>query len=355
MTPDPARPAERRKTMKKINKRIILAITISLGIILAALSLSACGAANHDAEMPMMKAVGGAGGVGGTYEMAVAETAVAEEALYEYDAAESGVMMNGGMTAEVQNPSPKRKLIKNVHMELETKEFDKVTASISRRVTELGGYIENSSISNPNSYDQYVGRRYMNLTARIPCDKLDGFVQQVETEGNVIYKDENVTDITLQYTDTESRKKSLLTEQERLNELMKKAETVEDIIAIESRLSEVRYQLESIESQLRTYDNQVDYSTVNININEVVDYTPVKETSVWERISEGFKASLISVGNFFENLFVGILALSPILLLIAVFIVIIVLVIRKIVKKKKASKQKEQPQPETPETEKNQE
>ena len=124
---------------------------------------------------------------------------------------------------------------------------------------------------------------------------------------------------------------------------MKKAETVEDIIAIESRLSEVRYQLESIESQLRTYDNQVDYSTVNININEVVDYTPVKETTVWERISEGFKASLISVGNFFENLFVGILAFSPILLLIAAFIVIIVLVIRKIAKKKKASKQKEQP------------
>ena len=334
--------------MKTTRNRIIAVIAIVLGFMLAALSFSAWGAANYDAEMPMMKAAGGAGGVGGTYEMAVAETAAAapmyEEAAYEYDAAESGAMMNGGMSSEVQNPSPNRKLIKNVYMELETKEFDKVTAAISNRVAQLGGYIENSSISNPNSYDQYVGRRNMNITARIPCDRLDGFVQQVETEGNVTYKDENVTDITLQYTDTESRKKSLLTEQDRLNELMKKAETVEDIIAIESRLSEVRYQLESIESQLRTYDNQVDYSTVSININEVVDYTPVKETSVWERISEGFKASLLSVGNFFENLFVGILAFSPILLLIAVFIVIIVLVIKKIVRKKKTSKQKEQPQ-----------
>ena len=331
--------------MKTTRNRIIAVIAIVLGFMLAALSFSACGAANYDAEMPMMKAAGGAGG---TYDLAVAETAAAapmyEEAAYEYDAAESGAMMNGGMSSEVQNPSPDRKLIKNVYMELETKEFDKVTAAISNRVAQLGGYIENSSISNPNSYDQYVGRRNMNITARIPCGRLDGFVQQVETEGNVTYKDENVTDITLQYTDTESRKKSLLTEQERLNELMKKAETVEDIIAIESRLSEVRYQLESIESQLRTYDNQVDYSTVNININEVVDYTPVKETGVWERISEGFKASLISVGNFFENLFVGILAFSPILLLIAVFIVIIVLVIKKIVRKKKTSKQKEQSQ-----------
>lgn len=310
---------------------------------LAALSLSACGAANYDAEMPMMKAAGGAGG---TYEMAVAETAAAapmyEEAAYEYDAAESGAMMNGGMSSEVQNPSPNRKLIKNVYMELETKEFDKVTAAISRRVTELGGYIESSSISNPNSYNEYVGRRNMSMSARIPCDRLDEFVQNVESEGNITYKDENVTDITLQYTDTESRKKSLLTEQERLNELMKKAETVEDLIAIESRLSEVRYQLESIESQLRTYDNQVDYSTVNLNINEVVDYTPVKEASVWERITEGFRASLTAVGNFLENLFVGILAYSPILLLVAVFVVIIVLIIKAINKKRKEAKQKKQ-------------
>ena len=68
--------------------------------------------------------------------------------------------------------------------------------------------------------------------------------------------------MTLQYVDLESHKKALTTEQDRLIELMEQAETVEDIITIEGRLSEVRYQLESMESQLRTYDNKIDYSTV---------------------------------------------------------------------------------------------
>ena len=52
-------------------------------------------------------------------------------------------------------------------------------------------------------------------------------------------------------------------------ELMAKAENVDAVIAIESRLSEVLYELESIKSSLRVYDNQVLYSTIYLNINEV--------------------------------------------------------------------------------------
>ena len=59
-------------------------------------------------------------------------------------------------------------------------------------------------------------------------------------------------------------------------ELLEKAGTVEDIITIEGRLSEVRYQLEAYASQLRTFDNQVDYSTVHINISEVERETKVE-------------------------------------------------------------------------------
>ena len=82
------------------------------------------------------------------------------------------------------------------------------------------------------------------------------------------------------------------TEQERLLQLLEQAESIEDIITIEQRLSDVRYQLESMESQLRSYDNQVDYSTVYLYIDEVEVYTPVEEETTWERISAGFMDSL---------------------------------------------------------------
>lgn len=328
---------------KEMKNRMAAAAVMLLSLVVAAGTLTACSSPQ-----------GGAGGIGlkkaEIYEMAVAETAasseapamnymydemaVAEEAAYGLD---EGAYMAGGETTTVQNPN--RKLIKNVYLDIETKEFDGLTNALGRQVSEMGGYIECSNISYPSSFDDYLGRRSMNFSARIPAERLDEFVQHVENSGNVTYKSENVTDVTLQYTDIESKKKSLQLEQEKLNELMQKAETVEDTIAIEARQSEVRYQLESIESQLRTYDNQVEYSTVNVNVNEVVDYTPVKEYTVWERISEGFNASIRAIGEFFKNLFVGIIAYSPIILLAGAIIAVIVLIIRKLVKKNKKQKE----------------
>ena len=95
------------------------------------------------------------------------------------------------------------------------------------------------------------------MTARIPAKRLDEFVQRVGEQSNITNKEERVEDVTLQYVDLESRKKALATEQDRLLELLEKAESVEDIISIEARLSDVRYELESMESQLRTLNNQI--------------------------------------------------------------------------------------------------
>ena len=95
---------------------------------------------------------------------------------------------------------------------------------------------------------------------------------------------------------------------------------MEDIITIESRLSEVRYQIESMESQLRTFDNQVDYSTVNLSIEEVEIFTPVEEETPWERISEGFAESLDNIGNGFVEFGIWFVIHIPYLVIWAVFI-----------------------------------
>jgi hypothetical protein len=73
--------------------------------------------------------------------------------------------------------------------------------------------------------------------------------------------------------DLESHKKALQEEEKRLLSFMEDAESIEDLITIEDRLTNVRYQLESMESQLRTYDNQVNYSSVHMNIEEVETIT----------------------------------------------------------------------------------
>ena len=118
----------------------------------------------------------------------------------------------------------------------------------------------------------------------------------------------------------ESRKKALEVEQERLLSLLEKAETVEDIIVIETRLSEVRYELESYGSQLRTYDNKVDYSTVNIDIREVERVTPVAEESVWDRIKNGVGESIYDILRDIKNFVIGFIIDLPYIIVWAIIL-----------------------------------
>lgn len=260
------------------------------------------------------------------------ETAVTEE---NYEMEDGG---SGSQSPEVQDTA--RKLIRNVDLQVETEEFDDLLSTISRKTESLSGYIEESYTYNGSTY-YGRGNRSASLTIRIPADRLDDFLSEISEVSNVISRNESVTDVTLQYVDMESHKKALLAEQERLLELIDQAENIEDIITIESRLSEVRYQLESMESQLRTMDNQVSYSTIYLSIEEVKQYTPVAEQSIGEKIVTGFTGSLKDVGVGLMNFVIGIIINLPYLVLWAVIILIVVLIIRAVIRRKRNGKQRE--------------
>ena len=242
-----------------------------------------------------------------------------------------------------------RKLIRTVFLTMETTEFDPLLEELSQTVTNLGGYVESSNVSGSSILASPESRRYANLIVRIPSDQLDGFLSQMESLGNVTNRSESTEDVTLQYSDMESRKKALLIEQERLLELLAEAESMDAVIALESRLSEIRYQLESIESQLRIYDNQVDYSTVHIDLSEVKVFTSTSPDSIGTRIQKGFSKNLKSVSDGLVNFFVMIITSLPTLVVLAVILGILVLILRKLIRfdKRQIQKNKKTDSPET--------
>ena len=248
---------------------------------------------------------------------------------------------NSGLTSAtaIQPVTAARKLIRTVDLSVETTDFDSLLDMLTRTVTEMGGYIEQSDISGSSISDAQGSRRYASLTARIPSDKLDTFISQVDENGNITNKSENTQDVTLQYSDIESRKKTLSVEQDRLWELLAKADSMDAVIALESRLSEIRYQLESMESQLRTYDNQVDYCTVYLNLDEVRVFTPTTPDSVITRIQKGFSRNLESVGNGAVNFFIWLISSLPVILVVAIFAFVIISILR-LVPHRKIKKQR---------------
>ncbi len=265
------------------------------------------------------------------YETEYIDEEYTEEAVEEYDSGSNAEMLD--------ESASNRKLIRNVSMDVETEQFDELIGQIEEKTKALGGYIEDSYTYNGRSY-RSNDTKNANLTIRIPSVKLDEFLSAVSDQSNVTSKNENVTDVTLQYVDLESHKKALEAEQERLLEMIEQAETVEDMITIESRLSEVRYQLESQESQLRTFDNQIQYSTVYLNIAEVEKYTPVAERTFFEKISDGFTDNLAGVAEDLVNFVIWFISSLPYLVVWGIIIVIAVKLIGKGISDKKERKER---------------
>lgn len=248
------------------------------------------------------------------------EEAVTEEEVFD------SISDSSSSSAADPTYAGARKLIRTFDLTVETLEFDDFIAAVKKEVSKLGGYIESSSVSG-NSYN-YTSNRNADFVCRIPSDKLNEFVNTVGGLGNVTYSYEDARDITLTYVDTEARIKSLQTEYDRLLELLAEAENIDTIILLEQRITEVRYQLESYQSQLRTYDNLVDYSTVNLYVNEVKRITAPEQETVWQRIQSDFSDNIYDIWVGAENFFVWFVANIPYFIIWGVIIAVIVIIVR---------------------------
>lgn len=289
----------------------------------------------------LLAGCGGASKSTQAFDAAAAAPAEAANGAY-YDM-ESAKSEDGGLTGDTDSTvlPEGRKWIITVNMSAETEDLDALMEALNGKISGLGGYVEDQDSYNGSMYSS---RRYRSasLTVRIPAERVDEFTEEMSGIANVVSTNLSREDITLSYVATESRVKALQTEEARLLELMEQAETMADLLEIESRLTDVRYELENRASQLRLYDNQVDYATIYLSIDEVQEYTPVEEPTVWERISGGFVSSVKGVGNGLLDLLVWVLAKSPYLVILGgVTAGVVVLVKKRKARKaaKKAAKQ----------------
>lgn len=308
--------------------------------------LTACGGSQNTSKEAAYAVRGDADFYSASYATNAAVEVGAPQMAYDEEMADctedAGFSELSGQPAvgeSVQTPSS-RKLIRNVNMEVETQEFDDLVAFLESSAAAVGGYVENSYSYNGSSYNGRGSQRSASFTLRIPADKLDQFLNDVGGRANVISRNQNVQDVTLTYVDMESHKNALRTEEQSLINMLAKAETVEDLITIENRLADVRYQIESMESQLRTYDNLVDYATLTISVSEVEELTPVVEQTAWEKMSSGFTSSLHNIGRGLQNFGIGVVMNLPYILVWAVVLIALFFigkaVIKSVIKKVKA-------------------
>lgn len=258
-----------------------------------------------------------------------------------YDGASDMVTEEGKPAETVMTAN--QKLVRTMTVEAETADMDALLTELDQKIISLGGYVENKSTRNGGSTStrRY---RYADMTIRIPADRLGEFIDHISGQTNVLSYNESADDITLRYVATQSRVTALETEQQRLLELLAKAENMTDLLLIEERLTNVRTELEEFTSQMRIYDNMVDYGTVRLSVTEVQEFTPVQEETVWQKIGNGITESWKNLCDGAEAVFVFLIVSLPYCIPIGGAVLITVIAVKLANRK---PKKKETPSEET--------
>lgn len=316
----------------------------TLSLLLAVLlvfALCACGSADSASSAPSA-----------AYDMVSTETAYPAEAPeedYGGFAVAGGTQLETGSGAAPEG-SPE-KLIYSASATVETTEFDRTIEKLSALVEQYGGFVESSSINGSNYYTQsrgYSSERYASYVIRVPSSKFSALMGSLSTLGNVPYSHTYTENITAQYYDTDARLTAYQTQEARLLEMMEAAETVEDLIAIEEKLTELRYQIESLQSTLKNWDRQVAYSTLDLEVQEVIEYTPESRMSYGQELALALTNGIRRTGEFFKDLLLAIVGALPALVILAVVLAILIPVWKK---HRKARRAKKNPPPENPKQE----
>lgn len=259
--------------------------------------------------------------------------------------AEAASNAYGGVIAGEVKGSLSEKIIYSAYAEVETTEFEESVEAVYDLLDQYGGFLENSSVTGSNLSDTINGiqsNRSATFTLRVPKENYSAVTAALDTVGNVTYLTNDAENITAMYTDTESRRKAYETEEERLLEIMSKAETVEDLIDLESRLSQIRYEKENLTAQLKNWDNQVDYSSVSVTLNEVQVLTPeppAEEPTYGQELKEGFIGSVKFMGRACKALLKLFVEAIPVLLPIGVIVLAVILICVRSKKRKEKKRE----------------
>ena len=326
------------KHLKRISALLLAAMML--------LSLCACSSSNHSKQTGTSSgsAVSSSYSSYDVADYAMEEAMVADGDMgYGFSAVPMAAAGSTNTTAargtESEAPSENPdKIIYSADVTVETTAFDETIGKVSALVEQFSGWIEASSVSGSNYYQKARGTastRDASFTLRIPSGRFQELMDSLSGLGNIPYSHIYTENVTAQYYDVQAHLKAYQTQETRLLEMMELAETVEDVITIEDRLTELRYQIESLQSRLNNWDRRVSYSTIALSVKEVREYTPEEKVnpSFGEELAQALKDGLENAGEFLKNLLVFLVEALPVLLLLIPIVWLVIWLLRRIIRR----------------------
>ena len=235
-------------------------------------------------------------------------------------------------------------IIRNGAMDLEVEDFDVTYSRIEEIVQSLEGYIESADTYTTPVYDS-SGRigdlQGGNVSLRIPSARFDTGMQQLKTLGTVTRSNISSYDVTEQYIDTQSRIKNLEAREQRLRELLGRAENIKDIIEIDQQLVNVRTEIDSLTGILKNYDKSLQMSSIQVSIRE----KSLSESSIsplngnlFDRLRANLIRSINALVQMSQALLIGLVAMLPFLAVLGLATYVVIRLIRRWLRQRRQSR-----------------
>lgn len=306
-------------------------IASAISALLVACILTACGAASNAASSSAASEA--------AYDYSEGTADMAPEDLVPEDTVPA--LSESALQTTGQSLPANRKIIRHLSLRMESEDFDSALTSLRQIVSNAGGYIEQENVMGRSVRQENEEPRSAYIMARIPSEKLDGTAADLAGLCNVVERRESTEDVTETYFDAQAHLKSLEVQEERLLAILEKSEKLEDVVSLEQALTKVRYEIERITASLRHVDSQVNYSYLEINLNEVAAYTEARQIpkSFGEELSLAASDSGQRVVNALKGLTLFLVSGGPVLLIFLIILWIILRCLRIYLRKRGVSLQ----------------
>jgi hypothetical protein len=265
------------------------------------LSLSITSCKNRDAEQYKVSEVA-------LIPPPKAEAIMAQDVSERLDKSTAG--NNNGSVALQQ---VEKKIIKEGEISIEADNPKAARKALTDSLTKLGGYVDEEREKNNDD----MGRKNYVLSVRIPAQQFERFLTTVSsTADHIESKSIRIKDVTTEFIDVTTRLKNKTLLEERYKALLQKATKMADVLEVEDKLTEIRTDIETTQGQLNYLNKQISYSSLQVTLFSKTLSGKNEGSSFGYRFKNAFGDSW----QLIQDLFFGIIAFWPLLLIVVIIV-----------------------------------
>lgn len=258
-------------------------------------SLSQSNSVAQPAESRTMAVTSGGGGGGGRPEI--------------QNIPQDKVSLTQAFASQTDPSNIDRKIIRNGELYIECEQPDDAQKRIALIAQTNGGFIVESQQSTSDV--KLNTRDIVHLIVRVPANKFAETVDQIKTaSGRIIQETVKGDDVTEEFIDIDARLKAKKALEQQFIEIMKRANTVDDALSVQSQLAEVRGEIEKIEGRRRFLENQSSLSTIKIKLQTPMVFA-ANSSGFSHRLGESFATGFDFALNFVLGLVTLVVAILP--------------------------------------------